>query len=310
MQKKENHLDVASFQLRDGSFRLPAELHSDVHGFFLANEQRLGTDFCFSFAERFGIGDFDLKDRHYTLYQNILYRYDSRKHTFLQEECRVFSDPLANSLLLRRANIRSHPGRFISLNIWDTCYCAWFLLNHGKEDAARRAVGWLLAQQSSSGGWSCSTEYPLEDSDTTAAIIILLKNFEKETKVVDAVTKGFHWLNKLITPDGSVKTFDEQFGVPTNDTTALALVAWKLWGHNTPHKCIEWLEGRNESHWYSSSCRLRSCTDYLGLTTSLPKLSGWGAEMQNARFNIRFIGDVRLNSALWSASINSLRMLA
>ena len=302
---KRNKIEIASRQLSDGSFFCASELDGTVINFFDQRENLVGLEFAQSFSERFCIFDNAIKDRHYKLYQDILFRYRDDIYDSALAECRFFSDPLAESLLLRRSGQEAKPSSFIALDIWDTTYAAWHLLRAGEFDAAEAAVAWLLRQQKPSGGWACSTSYPIEDTDTTAAVILLLRLFSTWPEVAHSADRAFHWIERLSTPDGSIKTFDEAYGVPTTDTTAVCMAARKAWGLSVPTQSLNWLAEESTSHWYSSDSRLRSCKSYLGLTPSSDRRiepTDWRHDMQRRRFNIRFMGEVWLHSPIWNAT--------
>lgn len=298
--------ELVSMQQPNGSFRQPSELTPSVAAFFASNNEITGPEFTGSFANQFGIENLAIKDRHYKLYQRILFDFKQDQFENTLDECKFFSDPLATSLLLRQSGHSSHPCGFISLDIWDTCYAAWRLLLEAQLDAASRCVLWILDQQKASGGWACSTQYPLEDSDTTAAILILLNRFQFMSGVNQAVRRGFDWLDSLETEEGSIKTFNEVFGVPSPDTTAATLVAKKVWGREVSSKSLEWLKMNNESYWYTSNSRMNSCLQFLHVVNIQGQLPLWGAAMNESSHNIRFMGNIYINSPLWRKCMGSL----
>lgn len=297
--------ELVSMQRADGSFSQLAELHPSVGQFFTSNDDVVGSTFAESFAKQFGIENLAIKDRHYKLYQKILFNFDSSDFESLLDECNYFSDPLATSLLLRRSGHPSHPHGFFALDVWDTCYAAWKLLLEGQLGAASRCVLWILDQQKASGGWTCSTQYPLEDSDTTAAILILLDRFKFLSGTIQAVQKGLEWLDGLETVEGSIKTFDEDFGIPSPDTTAAALVARKIWGRDISERSLEWLSRNRSSYWYTSNSRMESCLRFLDVVDFPNLLPFWGASMSENPHNIRFMGGIYLQSPLWIKLINA-----
>lgn len=290
----------------DGSFYLPAHLHPNVGSFFKANQNLSARKFCTKFAEEFEIPELTIRDRHFALYQNILHKYSDTNHRDLLSEAKHFSDPLAQALLARQAGIKSDPVGFIALDIWDTCYATWCLFLAGEYKMAEQSVGWLLSVQQSSGGWCCGTKYPMEDSDTTAAIIILFAQFQHINGVKSAVDRAFNWLSKLETKDGSIKTFDEDFGVPTPDTTAVTLVARKIWGLPKSLSGMQFLKVNKSSHWYKSDSRLQSSLDFL--SEEEPRINGtvWISESANDSISVRFMGGIFLNCSLWNLAILEL----
>jgi hypothetical protein len=298
--------DFVSLQRPDGSFSQSAELLPSVGAFFTSNDSVVGADFGTSFAKEFGIENLAIKDRHYRLYQRILFDFDNDQFEILLNECKFFSDPLAISLLLRQFGHPSHPHGFFALDVWDTCYAAWRLLLEDNVDAASRCVLWILDQQKASGGWACSTQYPLEDSDTTAAILILLDKFQYLSGTSLAVEKGFNWLEKLETIEGPVKTFDEDFGIPSSDTTAATLVARKIWKLSISPKALRWLDNNSGSYWYTSDSRIASCLRYLGSIDTQNRIPAWGMAMNEKGYNIKFMGGVFLRSSLWNDLIREV----
>lgn len=296
--------ELVSLQQPNGSFRQPSELSPSVAAFFASNNEITGPEFTGSFANQFGIENLAIKDRHYKLYQQILFGFKQDQFENTLDECKFFSDPLATSLLLRQSGHSSHPCGFIALDIWDTCYAAWRLLLEAQLDAASRCVLWILDQQKVSGGWACSTQYPLEDSDTTAAILILLNRFQFMSGIDQAVRRGFDWLDSLETEEGSIKTFDEGFGIPSSDTTAAVLVARKIWRRDISNRSLEWLSENATSYWYSDNGRLISCLGYLGVLDKSKSADFWGTSIFRQTHNIRFMGGIYISSNLWNQSIN------
>jgi hypothetical protein len=305
--------DFVSLQRPDGSFNQSAELLPSVGAFFTSNDSVVGVDFAKSFAKEFGIENLAIKDRHYKLYQRILFDFDNDQFEILLDECNFFADALAISLLLRQSGHPSHPHGFFALDVWDSCYAAWRLLLEGNVEAASRCVLWILDQQKASGGWACSTQYPLEDSDTTSAILILLDKFQHLNGAFQAVQRGFEWLDELETAEGSIKTFNEDFGIPSSDTTAAALVSKKIWKRNISEKSLEWLSKNNVSYWYTNNGRLISCLEYLGVSKSSMGIEFWGCSLFEQKHNIRFMGGIYISSSLWENSLNydtNIRVIA
>jgi hypothetical protein len=268
------------------------------------NEQILGQEFVEAFAAEFQIGQNSVRDRHYQLYKDIVFNYRDGHFERCKRECEFFSDPLATSLLMRQEGNAAHPHGFIALNIWDTCYCTWALLGTCQITTVQKSVAWLLSVQDENGGWSCSTQYPLADSDTTAAVLILLSNFKNNPSARQAASRAFVWLKKLETNNGSIKTFDEDFGIPTADTTSATLVARQLWGLGWSRESFDWLKDQSESYWYTDNSRLNSCRRALGAIGTGVSEENWIEIVGRKTFSIRFIGDVYLDAPLWRSSLS------
>lgn len=258
-------------------------------------------------AFELGIDRKRFADPHYELYKETLFEFQDGNANEITVKARHFSDEILLSLVRCRNGPTFFSNKMPNLDIWDTIYYLTAAFDHGCFSSKEIAlVQWLLKQQSETGGWACSTRYPICDSDTTAAALLLFARLNGNHQYGRIANAALTWLVSLVKDDGTVKTFDYPQGVACNDVTAAVALAFCRWGVKPRDETIEYLCDEHTSFLYTKSDRLVLMKKAISEYYPILKQENCIASIENmSGFSIRYVGNTYVQTEIWNAVVSS-----
>jgi len=238
---KKSVSSLLDFRKPDGQFIGPIEFSPDPITF-------LSKDTKLSYKDRVNVlrtlwdklnlptGSVEY-DLHHAIYGDFYRSFLNKKKgsiAKLKEKVEHYSDPILPTLIsyLVSPGLEQRPGTF-NMNIWDTAFSAEALYLSGLEELSFDSVLWLMENQHEEGGWSCSTCYPLQDADTTAAIVRMLNYFQNRREVRNSAQRAIFWLKSLKAQGGGYKLFKHYHGLPCFEVSARVMSAFGTWELST-----------------------------------------------------------------------------